>query len=317
MFLLNLFEDLKLDVQDAIIEHNLKKNINNYNKAVISSNNTKVANMDLSDKIGETCRVTNEIFNSDDRHNVFEAYANYLYLLLSDKEMHDFVQKLINAAVNNFESCVALLNIFFDEEISLVVTATLIDKDFAAAFDFIVPVSFAESYTDSSPINCCLSYEEEKKIDDQLEMEQKLEEENESPAEDASESKTEIVSETSTHEEIDPEPVKGEMIDNKTAEVESVKEVEVKVVEEPKLTEPDFVKDTEYVANVTDDANTSKNYTPNKAVHTETYGMIMDNINKDAADMANKVLSKVTEGIASNPEPPKATNRRNTSRKKK
>ena len=313
MFLLNLFEDLKLDVQDAIIEHNLKKNIDNYNKAVISSNSVKVANMDLSDKIGETCRVTNEIFTSDNRYSVFEAYANYLYLLLSDKEMHDFVQKLINAAVNNFESCVALLNIFFDEEISLVVTATLIDKDFTTAFDFMVPVSFVESYTDINPINCCLSYEEEKKIDDQLEMEQKLEEENESPTEDVSESKTEIVSETSTHEEIDPEPVKGEVIDNKAVEVETVKEVEVKMVEEPKLTEPDFVKDNVVV----DDTNVSKNDTPNKVVYTETYGMIMDDINKDAADMANKVLSKVTEGIASNPEPPKATNRRNTSRKKK
>ena len=90
-------------------------------------------------------------------------------------------------------------------------------------------------------------------------------------------------------------------------EEEPVKDVEAKVVEaeteQPKLAEPEFVK------------NDAKEDMSSKTTHVETYGMIMDDINKDAADMAAKVLDKVTEGIASAPEPPTA--KRPTSRKKR
>ena len=121
MFLFNLLDDLKLDVQDAIIEHNIKKNINNYNEIVLKNNIAKVSSMDLSGKIGEACRVANEIVTSGNPDDTLEEYSSYLYLLLTDNEMHDFVQKLINTALRDRNSCIALLNILFDEEISVVI----------------------------------------------------------------------------------------------------------------------------------------------------------------------------------------------------
>lgn len=308
MFLLNLLDDLKLDVQDAIIEHNIKKNINNYNKTVHKNNIAKVANMDLSGKIGEACRIANEIYTSSDPDDTLEEYYSYLYLLLTDDEMHDFVQKLVNAALVDPDSCMSLLNIFFCKELSEQVFAQFYNENFLIGFNFTIPVeSLVEPEYDYS------NYEN---TIEQIEMEQRFTN-DESPTEDSSEPETETSSESSTAEEIDSEPVVCEVIDNTTTEEEPVKDVEVKVIEteteQPKLEEPEFVKDD------TKDDETKKNMS-DKTTHTKTYGIIMDNIDKidkDAADMAAKVLDKVTEGITSDPEPPKNTKRPTTSRKKR
>ena len=307
MFLLNLFDDLKLDIQDAIIEHNIKKNINNYNETVLKNNITKVSNMDLSGKIGEACRVAKEIATSSDPDDTLEEYSSYLYLLLTDNEMHDFVQKLINTAVTDRNSCIALLNILFDEEISVQICDSFFYNEvLITAFGFTIPEDiFIIPNFVPNPDDYTLNYNDST-IDDTPEMEQKFED-DESPAEDPSEPEPEIISETSTNEEIKPEPVVCDVIDNTVVEEEPVKDVEAKVVEaeteQPKLAEPEFVK------------NDAKEDMSSKTTHVETYGMIMDDINKDAADMAAKVLDKVTEGIATAPETPKA--KRPTSRKKR
>lgn len=329
MFLLNLFDDLKLDVQDAIIEHNIKKNINNYNKTVFKNNIAKVASMDLSGKIGETCRVAKEIATSSDPDDTLEEYSSYLYLLLTDDEMHDFVQKLINTAITDRNSCISLLNILFDEEISEQICESFFyNEELINAFGFTIPEDVF-----ITPINFCdytLNYKDNT-TDDQPEMEQRFTD-GESPTEgSSSEPEVGTISETST-EEINPKPATTcEVIDN-TAVEGPVKDVEAKVVEteqpehefakedakdneteQPKLTEPEFVKeDTSGVE--------SKKDMSSKTTHVETYGMIMDdinNINKDAADMAAKVLDKVTEGITAAPETPKTTKRPTTSRKKR
>ena len=307
MFLLNLFDDLKLDIQDAIIEHNIKKNINNYNETVLKNNITKVSNMDLSGKIGEVCRVAKEIATSSDPDDTLEEYSSYLYLLLTDNEMHDFVQKLINTAVTDRNSCIALLNILFDEEISVQICDSFFYNEvLITAFGFTIPEDiFIIPNFVPNPDDYTLNYNDST-IDDTPEMEQKFED-DESPAEDPSEPEPEIISETSTNEEIKPEPVVCDVIDNTVVEEEPVKDVEAKVVEaeteQPKLAEPEFVK------------NDAKEDMSSKTTHVETYRMIMDDINKDAADMAAKVLDKVTEGITAAPEPPKA--KRPTSRKKR
>ncbi len=307
MFLLNLLDDLKLDVQDAVIEHNIKKNINNYNKAVFKSNIAKVANMDLSDKIGEACRVANEIATSNNPDDTLEEYSNYLHLLLTDDEMHDFVQKLINTASRDRNSCIALLNILFDEEISVVICDSFFYNEvLITAFGFTIPedafiipdlVPNLDDYT----LNCT-----DDVINDILEMEQRFED-DESPAEDPSEPEPEIISESSTNEEIKPEPVVCDVIDNTVAEEEPVKDVDVKVVEpeQPKLAEPEFVKN-----DVKED--TPKKDMSSKTTHVETYGMIMD----DMTDIANKVLDKVTGDMAAAPEPPKTTRRPTTKKKR-
>lgn len=309
MFLLNLFDDLKLDIQDAIIEHNIKKNINNYNETVLKNNITKVSNMDLSGKIGEACRVAKEIATSSDPDDTLEEYSSYLYLLLTDNEMHDFVQKLINTSVTDRNSCIALLNILFDEEISVQICDSFFYNEvLITAFGFTIPKDiFIIPNFVPNPDDYTLNYNDST-IDDTPEMEQQFED-DESPAEDPSEPEPEIISETSTNEEIKPEPVVCDVIDNTVVEEEPVKDVEAKVVEaeteQPKLAEPEFVKN---------DANEDMS---SKTTHVETYGMIMDDINKDAADMAAKVLDKVTEGIATAPEPPKTTKRPTASRKKR
>lgn len=309
MFLLNLFDDLKLDIQDAIIEHNIKKNINNYNETVLKNNITKVSNMDLSGKIGEVCRVAKEIATSSDPDDTLEEYSSYLYLLLTDNEMHDFVQKLINTAVTDRNSCIALLNILFDEEISVQICDSFFYNEvLITAFGFTIPEDiFIIPNFVPNPDDYTLNYNDST-IDDTPEMEQQFED-DESPAEDPSEPEPEIISETSTNEEIKPEPVVCDVIDNTVVEEEPVKDVEAKVVEaeteQPKLAEPEFVK------------NDAKEDMSSKTTHVETYGMIMDDINKDAADMAAKVLDKVTEGIATAPEPPKTTKRPTASRKKR
>lgn len=293
MFLLNLFDDLKLDIQDAIIEHNIKKNINNYNETVLKNNITKVSNMDLSGKIGEACRVAKEIATSSDPDDTLEEYSSYLYLLLTDNEMHDFVQKLINTAVTDRNSCIALLNILFDEEISVQICDSFFYNEvLITAFGFTIPEDiFIIPNFVPNPDDYTLNYNDST-IDDTPEMEQQFED-DESPAEDPSE----------------PEPVVCDVIDNTVVEEEPVKDVEAKVVEaeteQPKLAEPEFVK------------NDAKEDMSSKTTHVETYGMIMDDINKDAADMAAKVLDKVTEGIATAPETPKTTKRPTTSRKKR
>ncbi len=322
MFLLNLFDDLKLDIQDAVIEHNIKKNINDYNKTVLKNNIAKVANMDLSGKIGEACRVANEIYTSSDPDDTLEEYSSYLYLLLTDDEMHDFVQKLVNAALVDQDSCMSLLNIFFCEELSEQVFAQFYNENFLIAFNFTIPI---ESLVDPDYNS---NYEN---TIDQVEMEQRFTD-DESPTEGSS-SEPEVgrISETST-KEINQKPATTcEAIDN-TAVEEPVKDVEAKVVEteqpehefvkddtkdneteQPKLTEPEFVKDDASGVEFKKDMSS-------KTTHVETYGMIMDeinNINKDAADMAAKVLDKVTEGIATTPETPKTTKRPTTSRKKR
>ena len=312
MFLLNLFDDLKLDVQDAIIEHNIKKNINNYNETVLKNNIAKVSNMDLSGKIGEACRVAKEIATSSDPDDTLEEYSSYLYLLLTDNEMHDFVQKLINTAVTDRNSCIALLNILFDEEISVQICDSFFYNEvLITAFGFTIPEDiFIIPNFVPNPDDYTLNYNDST-IDDTPEMEQQFED-DESPAEDPSEPESEIISETSTNEEIKPEPVVCDVIDNTVVEEEPVKDVEAKVVEaeteQPKLAEPEVVKN---------DANDdiSRKYMSSKTTHVGTYGMIMDDINKDAADMAAKVLDKVTEGITAAPEPSKA--KRPTSRKKR
>ena len=307
MFLLNLFDDLKLDIQDAVIEHNIKKNINAYNETVLKNNITKVSNMDLSGKIGEACRVAKEIATSSDPDDTLEEYSSYLYLLLTDDEMHDFVQKLINTAVTDRNSCIALLNILFDEDISeQICNSFFYNEVLITAFGFTIP---EDVFIVPNPMlnfgDYTLNYKDNT-TDDQPDMEQRFAE-DESPAEDPSEPELEIISETSTNEEIKPEPVVCDVIANTVVEEEPVKDVEVKVVEteteQPKPAEPEFAK------------NDTKEDMSSKTTHVETYGMIIDDINKDAADMAAKVLDKVTEGIASAPEPPKA--KRPTSRKKR
>ena len=316
MFLLNLFDDLKLDVQDAIIEHNIKKNINNYNETVLKNNIAKVSNMDLSGKIGEACRVAKEIATSSDPDDTLEEYFSYLYLLLTDNEMHDFVQKLINTTVTNRNSCIALLNILFDEEISVQICESFFHNEkLLDTFSFTVPedVFIIPNFV-PNPDDYTLNYNNST-IDDTPEIEQRFED-DESPAEDPSEPELEIISETSTNEEIKPEPVVCDVIDNTVVEEEPVKDVEAKVVEaeteQPKPTEPEVEKN-DIKEDISKDMST-------KTTHVKTYGIIMDdinNINKDAADMAAKVLDKVTEGIATAPETPKTTKRPTTSRKKR
>lgn len=299
MFLLNLFDDLKLDIQDAIIEHNIKKNINDYNETVLKHNIAKVANMDLSGKIGEACRVANEIYTSSDPDDTLEEYSSYLYLLLTDNEMHDFVQKIINTAITDRNSCISLLNILFDEEISEQICESFFYNEvLITAFGFTIPedVFITPNFCDYT-----LNYKDNT-TDDQPEMEQRFTEDS------SSEPEVGTISETSI-EEINPKPVTTcEVIDN-TAVEGPVKDVEAKVVE-TEQSEHEFVKD---------DASgvESKKDMSSKTTHVGTYGMIMDDINKDAADMAAKVLDKVTEGITAAPETPKTTKRQTTSRKKR
>lgn len=325
MFLLNLFDDLKLDIQDIIIEHNIKKNINDYNETVLKHNITKVANMDLSGKIGEACRVANEIYTSSDPDDTLEEYSSYLYLLLTDNEMHDFVQKIINTAITDRNSCISLLNILFDEEISEQICESFFYNEvLITAFGFTIPedVFITPNFCDYT-----LNYKDNT-TDDQPEMEQRFTDDESSVGDSSSEPEVGTISETSI-KEINPKPVTTcEVIDN-TAVEGPVKDVEAKVVEteqsehefvkddvkdneteQPKLTEPEFVKD---------DASgvESKKDMSSKTTHVGTYGMIMDDINKDAADMAAKVLDKVTEGITAAPETPKTTKRQTTSRKKR
>lgn len=385
MLLLNLLDDLKLDIQDAIISHNMNKNIDRYNKAVYDSCEYKVAHMNLTEKIGEFARIVNESFpDADEECNgeLIESYGIYFGLLLKSQDMHEFIQKIINAAYNDEESCSVILNMIINSPVKAkYLIEALKSTEVIETFGFSLPAfttnnTYQNNYSDmvqdinytrEDVFNILIQKAEEKlpecdnekmrsSIKDLLDQtieyaisvsngeitEQFMldcivsEPERFFDIDDIKEKMGIDLEECESSNEEEQEDVEA-TFENSTEKVEVKNETEPIIVEskstiieetpmvEPKPVEtlktPDFVAD-ESVKEPEQAQDTSNNETEEQKSHinvdhAETYGMIMDNINKDAADMASKVLEKVMDDVSKTETPKPASSRKTNSRKKR
>lgn len=370
MFLLNLFEDLKLDVQDIIISHNIDKNIKRYNNAVRKSNKERAANMSLSDKISEFCRIVSEILydpkNPD--ADALEEYHNYLTALFDQPDMHDFMQKLIDASIQDSEMCVSLLGIFFDTDTAVVLTAVLsCEKFISELFDgfcfhnpkVLNPPAMETNKTTTAD-NKTVQIVPEKNLQtdtlDKVEMEQE-------PVKNYTKDELfEVILEKALNTYPDKDIDKDELKENfdlsieaflnecgknnyqdlinylmiKASETDNIDELladiesefnaellDVKHSAKEKTVEPE--NSSSEVENQNDIINNTDEPEPpvsdinmdSKVVHKDTYKMIHDNLEESAKSFVEEKMSKVVEGILTEPEEPKTTKRAATYKKKK